>query len=414
MNIETMKKGAVELLSPCYVFDADLFHERVRAIQDYLGDRAEICYAMKANPFLVGHTEGLKIEVCSPGEFAICERSGIKPEQVVLSGVNKEENEIRRVMQLYGDRMMYTVESEGQYDLLSKTALEYDLKIRVLLRLTAGNQFGMDQETISRIIASREAHPELQIKGLQYYSGTQKKKLSKIQKELTKIDSFLSELADQYGYVSEELEYGPGFYVPYFLDEEEESMEEVLTEFGRMLMQLSFQGKITLEMGRYLAGSCGYYYTCVVDEKTNQGQLYGIADGGIHQLNYYGQMMAMKIPHYRQFDGAGKLLVIDGETATDSGDVACKEEAPVGEVPSLKNTTLCGSLCTVNDILVRSMVLQAPLKGTKILFENCGAYSVTEGMALFLSRDLPRVYLFKNGQFCILRDRLESNLWNAE
>ena len=32
-----------------------------------------------------------------------------------------------------------------------------------------------------------------------------------------------------------------------------------------------------------------------------------------------------------------------------------------------------------------------------LVFENTGAYSVTEGLGLFLSRDLPQVILWQNG-----------------
>ena len=37
-------------------------------------------------------------EVCSPGEFRICEKEGIRREKIVLSGVYKEEQDIRDVM----------------------------------------------------------------------------------------------------------------------------------------------------------------------------------------------------------------------------------------------------------------------------------------------------------------------------
>ena len=36
-----------------------------------------------------------------------------------------------------------------------------------------------------------------------------------------------------------------------------------------------------------------------------------IVDGGMHQITYYGQMMAMKIPHYRQIKkekGNGQII----------------------------------------------------------------------------------------------------------
>ena len=85
-------------------------------------------------------------------------------------------------------------------------------------------------------------------------------------------------------------------------------------------------------------------------------------------MNYYGQSMAMRVPTvYR-------LRERDGEE-------------------TLWN--LCGSLCTVNDILVKQLPVKNLQPGDVFVFEKTGAYSVTEGMALFLSRDLPAV-VFRN------------------
>ncbi len=61
-----------------------------------LGSRAKLCYAMKANPFLAGTAELDRYEVCSPGEFAICERIGIPMSRIVLSGVYKAETDLKK------------------------------------------------------------------------------------------------------------------------------------------------------------------------------------------------------------------------------------------------------------------------------------------------------------------------------
>ena len=74
---------------------------------------------------------------------------------------------------------------------------------------------------------------------------------------------------------------------------------ELLQGFKELLEGLHFQGQIILELGRFIAANCGQYYTEIVDYKVNQVP-YCIVDGGMHQITYYGQMMAMKIPHYRQ------------------------------------------------------------------------------------------------------------------
>ena len=62
--------------TPAYVFDLDKMKEFVKKVQSCLGESAQLCYAMKANPFLTGPMMDVlpTFEVCSPGEFRICER----------------------------------------------------------------------------------------------------------------------------------------------------------------------------------------------------------------------------------------------------------------------------------------------------------------------------------------------------
>ncbi|WP_294717972.1 hypothetical protein [uncultured Gemmiger sp.] len=123
-------------------------------------------------------------------------------------------------------------------------------------------------------------------------------------------------------------------------------------------------------MGRFYTAECGYYLTTAMDCKDHDGQHYCIVDGGMNHLNYLGQIMGMKRPHLRHF-------------AAQAGETL--------------DWTLCGSLCTTNDVLVRSMPLDGLAPGDLLVFENAGAYSVTEGLGLFLSRDLPRVVLWQDG-----------------
>jgi len=44
--------------------------------------------------------------------------------------------------------------------------------------------------------------------------------------------------------------------------------------------------------------------------------------------------------------------------------------------------------------LVREVELPVVSRNDVVLFHRCGAYSVTEGSALFLSRKIPEVYLY--------------------
>lgn len=392
---EIVSQAVSEYGTPSYLFHLDMFTLRMQKARQYLGNKTGICYAMKANPFLTERAAETadRLEVCSPGEYAICQRLGIPMEQIVLSGVYKDRKDILQVLQEGKGKGVYTVESRNQYDLLEQAAEELNLHLHVLLRLTSGNQFGLDEEELCRIIAERDMHQALEIQGLQFYSGTQKKKKNQLEQEILILDNLLRHLREEYGFCAAELEYGPGFYYSYFQKDEQSEMEDLLGHFKNLLANMQFQGQIVLEMGRYLAAACGYYMTRIADEKVNAGQHYAIADGGIHHLNYYGQTMAMKLPFFTQMD----KVTLKEKT---SGDV--------------EEITVCGALCTVSDVLVKRMPLRTPAAGDVLVFENVGAYSVTEGIYLFLSRNLPRVLFWsqKDG-LQMVRDTIESSRINS-
>lgn len=382
--------------TPAYIFDLDMLRERVRMLRECLGGDVCLCYAMKANPFLIDPLKSVidRYEVCSPGEFHICERAGISMERIVLSGVNKEAGDIAYAMQQYGDAGTYTIESRKHLQILETCAGEKGITVKALVRVTSGNQFGVDEEEVLDIIAHRENYPHVEFEGIQCYSGTQKKKFSKIEKELDWLDELCEKVKDDCGYEVRQLEYGPGFYVPYFVNDEEVDDVRLLGQFAEKFRSLRFEGKITLEMGRYIAAYCGYYVTRILDAKVNKGQKYCIVDGGIHHLNYFGQAMAMKIPHFRHIKTSGEMSEME----------ASKEEL----------WNVCGSLCTVNDVLVKQMPLTGAEVGDVLVFERVGAYSVTEGIYLFLSRALPQIFFWSADEGIVqIRGVLESYLINS-
>ena len=92
LEIAKIVELAKEHATPMYLFDLDELQSRVQAMKEILGEDIQLCYAMKANPFLVDSMKQAvhKVEVCSPGEFAICEREQGAMADIVLWGVNKE------------------------------------------------------------------------------------------------------------------------------------------------------------------------------------------------------------------------------------------------------------------------------------------------------------------------------------
>ena len=186
---------------PCYIFDEDCFVRRAARVRQAFGEKVGLCFSMKANPFLLGSLpEAIdRIEVCSPGELTICERIGADPSAIIVSGVNKTLPDIERAMD---DRVgTFTAESRMHVDLLNACAQQRGIRVPVLLRLTGGSQFGMDAGEVLDIIRRREEYPGMEIVGLHYFTGTQKRKPAVILKELLRVERFLQQVETECGFL---------------------------------------------------------------------------------------------------------------------------------------------------------------------------------------------------------------------
>lgn len=388
MEEKKLEELAVTLGTPSYVFDTDRLRERIRQTAQRLRP-ARLCFAIKANPFLLSAMKGEveRYEVCSPGEFHICVRSGLDMGQIVLSGVSKEYEDVRYAMEQ--GVIHYTAESRHQYGLVCRCAEELGITVDLLLRVTSGNQFGMSEADIRALLGERDACPQVRIRGLQYFTGTQKKNIRKITAEVEYIEDLIRRLETEEGYVTQVLEFGPGLGVPYFTKDDPKEDEALLDAFAELFRE-ERPYELVFEMGRFLTASCGYYMTRIMDQKKNDAVNVCLVDGGIHHVNYYGQNMAMKTPILSYFP-----------------------QHPVEEEEETE-WTVYGSLCTVADILLKRLPLKDARAGDYLVFHNIGAYSVTEGIYLFLSRRMPKIYLYdsKDGAR-LVRKGLETWTWNT-
>lgn len=371
-----------------YVFDTEKAKKRISYLKQHLPENVSICYAVKANTFIIKElvNEVDRFEVCSPGEAMICQQLNVPESQTVISGVYKTPSFIEQLV-ASSDGRIYTVESMTQFHLLVGLSEKYKRILPILIRLTNDSQFGINEEEIEQIISQRDNYKYLDFSGIQFFSGTQKTSVKKIKRELRQLDSLLLKLHEKYGFESRELEYGSGFPVAYFQDDSVNE-EEIFSGFADGINEMVCKPKITLELGRSIAASCGQYYTHIVDIKRNKGQNYILIDGGMHHLVYFGQHMAMKHP----------FLSVCG-----------KEDLPKTDV-----WNICGSLCSMNDIVAKQVPLPDIEIGNTICFENTGAYCMTEGISLFLSRELPEVYLKKeNGEAVCVRKTFETSDLNT-
>ena len=366
--------------TPLYIFNIDELVKRTRYLKDTF--KCGLVYAVKANTFIPKEIESdvERFEICSNGEFEICNKLGIDHGKMVISGVYKDYDSIENMISNY-DIGKYTIESLNQFKLLEELSGKYNKQIHVLIRLTSNNQFGVNEEDFRYILRNKK---NIIVDGIEYFSGTQKTSLKKINKEIDYIYEFVNQIEEEFNIVLDEIEYGPGFSIQYFQNEEFDE-ESYFKEINEVIDKLRHK-KLYLEAGRSIAASCGTYLTKVVDMKNNKNGNHVILDGGINHLVYYGQTMAMRLPYFEVF--------------------------PKKEVKK-EIYTLYGSLCTVNDVIIKSVETQELEIGDLFIFKNVGAYSSTEGISLFLSRELPGVVLYKDSKFKQVRLNLKTSEINC-
>ena len=367
MNIKKAREIAETNKNPFYLFDFDIFEARIKMIEEGLKGSAKVCYAMKANPFLTGVAANVldRIEVCSYGEYEICRDLKIPAEKLLISGVLKKKEDLDKIISEADGRCIFTVESWNQFLQLKEASRVR--KINIIIRLTNKSQFGVNKEDILEMIKESMDVKDLNVKGIHYFSGTQKKHPDKDKKELLMLDELIKEIKESTGHDIEELEYGPGIPYSYFEGKDVLPMEDFLDTISNTINEMEFGGSVTIELGRAIAAVSGCYCTRVLDVKKNIDTDYLMTDGGIHQLAYDGQIKGMYHPFM--------------EVVRDHEDLYPE-----------KVWTVCGSLCTMNDVLTANIKLGDVRVGDALIFKNAGAYSFAEGMALFLSHELPDVY----------------------
>lgn len=369
----THKYISENLHTPCYIFDLDVFEKTINGIKSKLSENVSLCFSLKSNPWLVSKAAECAdmIETCSQGEVEVCRRNlGNRLENVLYGGVAKEETDLNYALEC--GIVKFSIESIQQLDTLEKCVERFNVKPKVMLRVTSGNQFGLDVDEIISLFAENRFPNNLEFAGIHYFSGTQRTDVKSVERDFNEFAQILEKL----GHLNiNEIEYGAGIGVDYFSDK---SNDEVWDKVIGFVNELSKKYKVTYESGRALSAGCGKYAVKIVEVRKRVDKEYYITNGGKHQIQYYsGLFSKMKVP---------MLSVISAEPRNEKA-----------------NATVVGSLCTIGDVLANKSELPKAQRGDYIVFHKCGAYSVTENIALFLTRDFPSVYSIEKDKIILLR-----------
>jgi diaminopimelate decarboxylase len=371
---------AKEFGTPLYVMDEETIRENCRnykAAFEARYPKNDISFASKA--FLnmaickVVEQEGLSLDVASAGEMYTALRAGFPLDRVLLHGNNKSLFELEFAMDFgVGCIVVDNLQELRQL----KTLAEKKGKTQtILLRVTPGidphthrristgqedTKFGLsvaNGDALEAIKEAREFAPHVEIKGIHCHIGSQLLDPHTHEQAIDIMVGFMRKIADETGWMPEDLDIGGGLGIRYTEDQEPPSYEDfaetLITALRAALEKYNVpEPRLLQEPGRALVGEAGTtLYTIGVVKRVNIPQdpgtrTYVTIDGGMSDN-----------PRPQLYDAVYEVLV-----ANRMGEAKDQE------------VRIAGKHCET-DILIQSTKIGHVETGDILAVQSTGAYN---------------------------------------
>ena len=364
--------------TPFFAYDRALLAARAAQLRQALPAGIKLHYAMKANPMpavvacMARLVDG--IDVASAGELKVALDAGADPAEVSFAGPGKRDPELRQAV---AAGVLVNVESMRELPVLAAASQALGLPARVAIRVNPDfelkgsgmkmgggpKQFGIDAEAVPDALQwiGREG---LAFEGFHLFAGSQNLRAESICDAQRQSYGLALRLAEHARTPVRFLNLGGGFGIPYFPGEQRLDLAPIganlaaLQERARSEMpEVSF----VIELGRYLVGEAGIYVTRIVDRKVSRGQVYLVADGGLH--------------HHLAASGNFGQVVRKNYPATIGNRAGSSER---------EQSSVVGPLCTPLDLLADRMDLPVAAIGDLAVVFQSGAYGPSASPAAFL------------------------------
>lgn len=225
--------AVAEYGSPVYLLDEVDFRARCRMWRRSAGSDA-VHYAGKAllTPAIATWLaeEGVDLDVCSPGEFAVARRGGFPSERMFLHGNNKRDDDLKHVV-TEGIGCI-VLDSIGEIERVGVVAGELAFRQKVMLRLATGQRArthqhlatahydqkfgipiedGLGLQAVSQILKQKS----LTLIGLHVHIGSQVLDQTAFTEAAETLARFALEVSSACGIELDLLDMGGGYGVPY-------------------------------------------------------------------------------------------------------------------------------------------------------------------------------------------------------
>ncbi len=362
-NVEDFLRGREQ---PLYLYSQHDVKSRIEAYKGAFSRPIDMRFALKANSnrtlLKEMMSEAIGADVVSIGEVERALEVGVRPDDIVFSGVGKTKAEIQRAIEVGVGQI--NVESLPELERVIATAKFLNKETRVGLRLnpdvsvsthpyiTTGlkeNKFGMDISHLPGAISLlRTAIGLVQCHGLAAHIGSQILDISPMVQTAKWLRKIFEDLRGE-GWALQTLDLGGGLGIDY-QDENHDSDFVRLKEYGSQVSEVlsGLEARVLVEPGRFLVARAGALLARVEYVKETPYKTFVILNSGMNHL--------LRPSLYQ---ASHRIVSV----------------RPRG--PTLVRCDIVGPICESSDVFGREKELSLPREGDWLAILDAGAYGYT-------------------------------------
>ena len=371
---------AVELAAkfgtPLYVMDEEVLRANCRtyveAMHESFGTDAAPLYASKALSFKgiypIVESEGMCIDVVSPGEIYTALEAGFPSEKMFFHGSNKTDEDIKYgVLSGIG---YFVVDNHNELEVLDRMAGELGVKQKALLRLTVGldphtleaintgrvdSQFGVPIDTgqADDFVKAALACENISVEGFHSHVGSQIFESDSFNRQAEILIEYAARMNKETGFELKALNIGGGLGVRYT---EKDPLLDIPSRIAEIAEHLKGACEkcdmdmpaVFMEPGRSVVANAGVtLYTTGGTKEVKGYRNYVTIDGGMTDNPRFALYKA-------------EYTVLNASRMDESADYEC---------------TVAGRCCESGDRIAEDVTIAKPERGDIIAVLTTGAYN---------------------------------------
>jgi diaminopimelate decarboxylase len=362
--------------TPCYIYSVNTLRDHYRKLKKaFAAIDPLICFSIKTcnNINLIAELvkEGSGMDTVSGGEIFLALKAKTDPSKIVFAGISKSDQEIEYALeQGIG---IFNVESEEEFENLSRISAIMNIKIKAALRVTPdvvdalthvktktgyrGSKFGVDIDRAKSFFQTYGNDPNVKLCGIHIHIGSPLYSPKPYEIAINKIIPLIKELEEQ-GFSIEIIDIGGGYSADYETGKSA-SYDDFADVIVPLLQPYADRGvQIIMEPGRTISGNAGILVTRVNYLKKGGDKKFVIVDTGMHHLIrpalYDAQQFIWPVRTQKDYN---RRIIEQNE-------------------PGLVKYDVVGPICESSDYLAKDRSLPPVKRGDLLAIFTSGAYGM--------------------------------------